>query len=178
MKLGPANLQLVANWVATAEAYQREALNQQVRAALGQLRTESRHLIIIDGVEELLAAGLSISATVASLLNAVARVQEGIGHLGKIILLCRTDLYTRLPNSNKNKYRQDNAIELDWFSRPDEAEKTVLLIALIESKGRGFRDELAEAVVENFPSGFTGVTRQGIICSDERATRPETSLCC
>lgn len=45
----------------------------------------------------------------------------------KIILLCRTDLYERIPGANKNKTRQDHAVELDWYHDPREPKQSALL---------------------------------------------------
>ena len=33
----------------------------------------------------------------------------------KLVLLCRTELYERIPGPNKNKLRQDYSIDLDWY---------------------------------------------------------------
>ena len=38
----------------------------------------------------------------------------------KIVILCRTDLFERIPGSNKNKIRQDCSVELDWYQDPSE----------------------------------------------------------
>jgi hypothetical protein len=34
----------------------------------------------------------------------------------KVVVLCRTDLFERLPGPNKNKVRQNAALNIDWYS--------------------------------------------------------------
>lgn len=45
----------------------------------------------------------------------------------KIVILCRTDLFEKTSNANKNKVRQDYAVELDWFHDPREPQKSQLV---------------------------------------------------
>jgi len=46
-------------------------------------------------------------------------MNNGVG--AKIIILCRTDLFERLPGPNKNKIRQDSSYEIDWYRRPSSS---------------------------------------------------------
>lgn len=43
-----------------------------------------------------------------------------------IVVLCRTDIYEVLPGANKNKIRQDSAIEIDWYPASGDTEKSNL----------------------------------------------------
>jgi hypothetical protein len=46
---------------------------------------------------------------------------------GKIVVLCRTDLFERLPAPNKNKFRQDWAHEFNWYQDPKNPNESELI---------------------------------------------------
>lgn len=81
-------------------------------------KSPNTHLLVIDGLDDILVRKeiqyLSLTALVseADRLN-LNFIQNGVG--AKIILLCRTDLFEKLPGPNKNKIRQDSAYEIDWY---------------------------------------------------------------
>ena len=41
--------------------------------------------------------------------------------------MCRTDLYERLPGPNKNKIRQDSAVNIDWYHDPRNPRESNLI---------------------------------------------------
>lgn len=93
----------------------------RLKEIASRFRSESRHLLMIDGLDDILTASPvqydSLAALVveSSRLNHFFRANDVPA---KVVVLCRTDLYERLPNANKNKIRQDAAIELDWYHDP------------------------------------------------------------
>jgi hypothetical protein len=95
---------------------------ERLKATLCEFRSESRHLLIIDGLDDiLLASGSRQYDSLAGLVLEVSRLNSLFSRNGcpaKILLLCRTDMYERLPGANKNKIRQDSAITLDWYHDP------------------------------------------------------------
>jgi hypothetical protein len=68
----------------------------------------------------------------------------------KIIVLCRTDLFEKLPNANKNKMRQDAAITLDWYHDP-RAPTNSKLIELINHRAMVGRGTATDVFAEFFP---------------------------
>jgi hypothetical protein len=82
------------------------------------LKTESRHIIVIDGLDDVLTRREKQYTSLSALILAADRIntkfsRNNIG--AKIIILCRTDLFEKLPGPNKNKIRQDSAVILDWY---------------------------------------------------------------
>ena len=45
----------------------------------------------------------------------------------KVILLCRTDIFELISGANKNKIRQDSAIDLNWYSDPNAPGESLLV---------------------------------------------------
>ena len=75
--------------------------------------------LVIDGLDDILTAreiqyqALSALIFEAERLNILfKREKKNI----KIIILCRTDIFEKLPDPNKNKIRQSSAIELNWYN--------------------------------------------------------------
>ena len=92
---------------------------EKLKELVISIQSGSRHLLVVDGVDELLGAREVQLSSLASLVYEIDRLNSAFrrGRCPvKIILLCRTDIYELLPNANKNKLRQDSAIELSWFT--------------------------------------------------------------
>jgi hypothetical protein len=92
---------------------------------------ESRFLLgIIDGLDAVLTRKDVSLASLSALLNELVRMNADFAREGtpaRVLLLCRTDLYDRLPNPNKNTIRRDKAILLDWYQEGLAAKRTHLL---------------------------------------------------
>lgn len=82
------------------------------------LKTESNHIIVIDGLDDVLTRREKQYTSLSALILAVDRINTNFlknNINAKIIILCRTDLFEKLPGPNKNKIRQDSAVILDWY---------------------------------------------------------------
>ena len=93
-----------------------------LRDLVCQAVTESRHLLIIDGLDEVFNLFSDTYQTLASLVHEVDELNsefDRVGACAKILLLCRTDLFERLPSANANKLR-DYAVVLDWYHKPGD----------------------------------------------------------
>jgi len=95
-----------------------------------RLRTDSKHLIVVDGFDDLLRRrNLQYDALGALVFEAHRLnnwfVQRSVP--AKIVLLCRTDLFERLRGPNNNKIRQDSAVSLDWATEKRGLRRSPLL---------------------------------------------------
>jgi hypothetical protein len=82
------------------------------------MRGPSRHLLVIDGLDDILAKRDIRFEAISALVFEANRLNQTFAREGvpaKVIVLCRTDLFERLPGANTNKLRQDAAIALDWY---------------------------------------------------------------
>jgi hypothetical protein len=99
------------------------------RLVLG-LRTPSRHILVIDGLDTVLTRDDVPLASLSALLNELVRLNAEFTREKtptKVLLLCRADLYNRLPNPNKNAIRRDKGISLDWYQDVLDPQETHLI---------------------------------------------------
>lgn len=84
-------------------------------------RSSSKHLLIIDGLDEILTGTKIQYNSISSLIIEAQKLNMFFKQNcspAKVVILCRTDLFDKLPSPNKNKIRQDYAIEFNWFRDP------------------------------------------------------------
>jgi hypothetical protein len=94
------------------------------------VRSVSQHYLILDGLDDVLTSRDVQSKSLGALIFEVERLNTLFNKASvpaKIIVLCRTDLFERMPGANKNKIRQDSAVELDWYHNPQEPESSLLV---------------------------------------------------
>ena len=121
-------------------------------------RSESRHTIIIDGLDDILTKKDLQFQSLAALLFEVARLNRDFKRSGSpihIIVLCRTDIFERLPDGNKNKLGLDSAFHIDWYrnTRNPAESRLIKLVNLRASlQDRTIRDIFDEF----FPSMCEG----------------------
>jgi hypothetical protein len=105
-------------------------LVEELLAAVVETRTPSRHVITVDGLDEIYLRTPAQLDMVSALMLAADRLNSEMHRTGthvKIVVLCRTDLFDRLPGANKNKLRQDSSLELDWYENPRDPAGTALV---------------------------------------------------
>lgn len=88
------------------------------------------HLLIIDGLDDILTLEDPNYETISSLIVIADRINRKFlinGIKAKIIILCRTDLFERLPGPNNNKIKQDSSITLNWYQDVRDARSTNLV---------------------------------------------------
>lgn len=92
--------------------------------------TEGGLILIIDGLDDILTSreiqyqALSALIFEAEKLNLLFFKEKRKFH---IVLLCRTELYEKLPNPNKNKLRKDFGFELNWYQDTSSIEESNLV---------------------------------------------------
>ena len=123
--------------------------------------SESDHIVIIDGLDDVLLGEPVQTAALAALVLAVSRLNRRFAQESaccKVLLLCRTDLFESLPLPNSNKIRQDAAVSLDWYQNIAHPERTEL-IRLSNMKCRVYlEEELSDVDIfhEDFPRRLHG----------------------
>ena len=103
---------------------------ENLKRLVAQIRTDSRHLIILDGLDEIVTNQTAQWDSLGALIFEANRLNTMLAESGvkaKILVLCRTDIFELLEGANKNKIRQDSAIELDWYSDPAAPQKSRLI---------------------------------------------------
>ena len=126
---------------------------ERLRLIASTFRSESRHLLIIDGLDEVLTQNEIQYQSLAALIIEAARLNMFFHRNGtpaKVLLLCRTDLFERLPSANKNKLRQDSAIHLDWYHDPRQPSSSMLL-ELANLRARLMYPGIVDVFLQFFP---------------------------
>jgi hypothetical protein len=104
-------------------------LVDHLKKLICQFNTNNKHILIVDGLDEILLGKEIQFQSLSALVYETNRLNnffvQNKSH-AKIILLCRTDLYERLPGPNKNKIRQDCSYELDWYHDPRSPRDSLL----------------------------------------------------
>ena len=89
-----------------------------LRKVCYSISSKGNHILIIDGLDDILNQQDKQYETISSLIVAADRINrkfKGNNVKAKTVILCRTDLFERLPGPNNNKIKQDYAINLDWY---------------------------------------------------------------
>lgn len=103
---------------------------ESLKSLICDARTPNRHYIIIDGLDDILTSREVQFKSLSALVFEVDRLNKQFRDHAvsvKIILLCRTDMYERIPGANKNKARHDYAVELDWYHDTNDSGNSLLV---------------------------------------------------
>jgi len=93
-------------------------------------KVKNRHLIIIDGLDDITTSRNIQYKSLSALILASKRMNDKFSEKNinvKILVLCRVDLYDKLPGSNNNKMKRDSAIILDWYDDIENVYSTNLV---------------------------------------------------
>jgi hypothetical protein len=105
-------------------------LVEQLKRLIAHTATPNKHVLIIDGLDDILTTRTIQYQSIAALVFEADRLNIEFmktGAMCKILVLCRTDLFEKLPGPNKNKLRQDSAVELDWYHDSRDPEHSDLI---------------------------------------------------
>lgn len=105
-------------------------LVNHLRALCSKFKSESSHLLVIDGLDDVLTQREVQYRSLAALLQETVKINQDLSAHGvpaKIIILCRTDIFELFPDANKNKVRQDSAVSLDWYHDTRNPEDSALV---------------------------------------------------
>ena len=119
-----------------------------------------RYYYVIDGLDEILTDKKIQYQSLAALLNEVKELNRFFRSNDvqvKIILLCRVDIFEKLPHPNKNKIRQDSAYVFSWYDNIKNPEKSSL-IELANRRARLVYPELKDLFQEFFPTTYESRT--------------------
>lgn len=115
----------VQNLIYTCRGYKENAENsiyQLINLILDGFATctiSKQQLLILDDIDDILTSDENQFKTIASLVNTAAELNDLFINNSlslKIIILCRTDIFDRLPDPNKNKLRQARSYIFSWYS--------------------------------------------------------------
>ena len=153
--LGILDIQLEPNQKKPDDLLFLNAISR-LRNLLMTVRTSSKHLLILDGLDDILLHQEIQYKSIAALILETARLNQLLRQnnvSAKVIVLCRTELFERLPGPNKNKIRQDSAVELDWYHNPSRPESS-MLVRLVNKRAQLADKEIRDVFFEFFPRNW------------------------
>ena len=122
-------------------------------------KEEKRHLIVIDGLDDILTSGELQYKSIAGLLNVVKNMNVMFSQndlLVKIIILCRTDIFERLPDPNKNKIRADFSYTFNWYVEGADDQTHCGLIDIANIRTQLVFPEIHDMFTTFFPHSYEG----------------------
>jgi hypothetical protein len=137
---------------------------ERLKLVSRRFRSKSRHLLIIDGFDELLRRGHLQYDALGALIFEANRLNlhfAEAGNSAKIVVLCRTDLFEHFPGPNKNKIRQNSAVQLDWYGDPYHPEQSSL-VQLINHRAGLSAGEAVDVFAQYLPEKLSNYKDEGI----------------
>lgn len=141
-----------------------ELLTDFVKNAIVSIKEEKPHLIIIDELDDILTPNGRQFENIAALINEAKDLNAFFceNHIPvKIIILCRTDMFERLPGQNLNKIRQSNSFTFTWYREGIDSSKQSDLVDLINKRAKLTYPHITDVFKDFFPNNYEGVD----ICS-------------
>jgi hypothetical protein len=114
----PKFLELMGERGSESQDLQLAQMVRVLREATRRFRSQSRHVVFLDGLDDVLTAQELQFEVISALITEVARLNndlQGDAVPAKFVVVCRTDIFDRLPGANLNKIRQDSALALNWY---------------------------------------------------------------
>lgn len=127
---------------------------KEVIASYCEMKT---HIIVIDGLDDILTSRELQYLSIAALINEVKDLNlffKGKELPLKIIVLCRTDIFEKLPDANKNKIRRDCSYTFLWYKEGEDNQKNCGLTDLLNKRGRLVYPQIDDVINEFFPKNF------------------------
>lgn len=128
----PQLLEFLSEKSAANEAKDMAFLNlvEGLKKLIAKYSFHGAQFLVIDGLDDILINHTVQYETLTALIFEAQRLNQFFKANSiniAIIVLCRTDLYEVLPGPNKNKARQDWAVELDWYKVSSASERSTLV---------------------------------------------------
>lgn len=128
-----------------------------VMKLLKSYKESHRHIIVIDELDDNITNREDRFITIAALINEVKSLNNFLLRENipvKILILCRTDIFDRLPDANKNKIRRDFSFSLLWYKEGINTPSDSPLIQLINKRAQLVYPDLRDVLSSFFPTRY------------------------
>jgi len=105
-------------------------LVDSLKQIISRYAFHGQQFLVVDGLDDILINHTVQYETLTALIFEAQRLNSFFSTNSvpiSVVVLCRTDLYEVLPGPNKNKVRQDSAIEIDWYKIASASERSALV---------------------------------------------------
>lgn len=134
-----------------------EMLTDYIRKLILSFKEEKRHILIIDDLDDILSPKGLQFGIIAALISEVKELNRffKLSYIPfKILILCRTDMFERLPDPNKNKIKQDNSFNFTWYREGIDISENADLIKLINIRAQLVYPQLQDVLQNFFPETY------------------------
>lgn len=134
-----------------------ELLTNYVKDIIVTITETKPHLIIIDELDDILTPNGRQFENIAALINEAKELNAYFHYnniLVKIIILCRTDMFERLPGQNLNKIKQSNSFTFTWYREGIDSNKHSDLVSLINKRAKLTYPQINDVFKEFFPQNY------------------------
>ena len=133
-----------------------ETVYAGLRKLCGSISTPNQHMIIIDGLDDVLTGRERQYLSLSALFISADRINKELKENGvnaKILLLCRRDLLDKLKDPNLNKIITDYGIYLNWYQDVRDV-KATNLVQLVNHRAKVTLKRDVDVFSEFFPEHF------------------------
>ena len=130
-----------------------------VKSVISNFAEMQQHFLIIDGLDDIVTSREIQYLAIAALINEAKDLNLYFRRCNlplKIVVLCRTDIFERLPDANKNKIRRDCSYSFTWYKEGEDTQKNCGLIDIINIRGRLVYPNLNDVISTFFPAKYLG----------------------
>ena len=127
---------------------------QTLRELAGRFESPNMHVLTIDGLDQIFVNDTIQWDILAALILQCNRLNSFLIERAvpaRVVVLCRVDVFERLPLADGNKIRQDSAATLNWFPNTKKAADSGLFV-LASHKASVHTSGLTDVVKEFFPA--------------------------
>lgn len=131
-----------------------ELLTDYLLNVIGCFKEETPHILIIDDLDDVLTPNGVQFGIISALINEVNDLNRLFSNSSvpfKILVLCRTDMFERLPDPNKNKIKQDCSFTFSWYREGVDNSQKSDLLNLINLRARLVYPEIEDVLKSFFP---------------------------
>ncbi len=154
-RINIARVVTIAHMSEKAKAdYGIDVIFQNLRKLCYTVKTKCKHMIIVDGLDDVLTKKDKQYESLIALIQAAERMNRKFlkNYVNsKVIVLCRTDLFDKLPGPNKNKIKQDYSKTLDWYQNVKDV-TSVNLVKLVNLRAKTYLKREVDIFQEFLPS--------------------------
>jgi hypothetical protein len=166
----PKFLEYTRERVSSGQDLQLYQLVSALKRAVLAFPTNSRHVLFIDGLDSIVPQKELQFQSLAALVQEAWELNQLFRRDSrpfKFVVLCRTDIFDRLPGANTNKLRQDASASLNWFDAPDDPGRTRLL-QLVHLRARRSLKRRVDVFAEFLPAEIDGRDTRKVILDHTR----------
>lgn len=132
-----------------------------VKELLVTFKESHSHFIVIDDLDDILHPNGTQYTVISALINEAQDLNRYFKRHGlpvKILVLCRTDIFDKLTDPNKNKIKQDSSYSFIWYREGADEPSSNPLVSLANMRAKLVYPELDSIFRACFPKKYNNTS--------------------